>query len=459
MPSFDSSSSPTSIEQTRYIISTRQELRDSLPLKSFETKFTSTLNSPKEFEEYLLKLRTWQSDHSLSKKLIGLRIPNPDILECYVPSPQIPNIITTCLPIYASLGNLTLSSFQLIDKNDRNPLMNFDSLSMLKHSPMYFCFYTLPPRLHLLTVLLSIILIICAALTIQDYASGFHSYSIIHGLHSSIHWMITLISDLILCLIWLAILILIERFVHSSTFHGRFAALTPLFFLGNLPFIYLMAKFFKAPIIGATLIVSLLQFAHILFTFRFIIEFFRGYRAISTLVGILRWILLLIFPNVNVVTLIVAILRRSSCPFDDSMLDKQEEFASERYPHKVLIHTLILIAQILIYFILLVLIDTCRLPTISRGIREKGNPDKEDDDVAAERTRIAAMNEEDKQGEALVVENLSKRYHFRPIPAVNRLTFAVPHRQCFGLLGFNGSGKRPFIEKNTSLRFSFALFR
>lgn len=452
MPSFGSSSS--SIEPIQYIISTQPELRDNLPLKSFQTKFTPTLHSPKEFEDYLSNLRTWQSDHLLSRKLIGLRIPNVNILECYIPSPHIPNIITTCLPIYASIGNLTLASFQLIDKNERNPLMDFNTLSMLKHSPMYFCFYTLPPRLHLLTILLSIILIICAALTIQDHASGFHSYSIIHGLHSSIHWLITFISDLILCFIWLAVLILIERFVHSSTFHGRFAALTPLFFLGNLPFIYLLAKLFKGPIIGATMILSLIQLAHVLFTFRFIIEFFRGYRAISTIVRIVRWILLLIFPNVNVVTLIVAILRRSSCPFDDSMLDKQEEFSDERYPHKVLIHTLILIGQILIYFILLVVIDTCRLPSMSGCLHGKIKPsEEEDDDVVDERRRLVEMNEEDKQNQALVVENLSKWYFFRSIPAVNRLTFAVPHRQCFGLLGFNGSGNSSLINKVDFLLF------
>jgi ABC-type multidrug transport system ATPase subunit len=55
------------------------------------------------------------------------------------------------------------------------------------------------------------------------------------------------------------------------------------------------------------------------------------------------------------------------------------------------------------------------------------------------------MNNENKQNESLIVDNLSKRYFGSNIQAVNRLTFAVPHRQCFGLLGFNGSGM--FIEQ------------
>jgi ABC-type multidrug transport system fused ATPase/permease subunit len=333
----------------------------------------------------------------------------------------------------------------LIDKDERNPFAQLPALSMLKHGPMYYCLYTLPPELHFSIILLSMILIICAALTIQDYASGLHSYSIIHSLRPAIHWIITFLSDLILCLLWLVILILIDRFVHQSTFNSRFSALTPLFFIANLPFIYLLARLFKAPIIGATVIMFILQFAHILFTFRVIMEVFRSYRAISTVIRILRWVLLLIFPNVNVFTLIVSILRRFSCPFDDSLITNDEEFSDERYPHKVLIHTLILLGQFLLYFILLILLDTYQFPLFNRGIKRMVNKqENENDDVAEERLRISAMNEDDKQREALIVENLSKRYGWSSIPAVNRLTFAVPHRQCFGLLGFNGSGRLIF---------------
>ncbi len=392
-----------------------------------------------------LEIRTWQSDHRRFKKIIGLRIPSSDALECYVPSPIVPNVITSCLPIYTLFSNRTLTPFQLIDKDERNPFAQLPALSMLKHGPMYYCLYTLPPELHFSIILLSMILIICAALTIQDYASGLHSYSIIHSLRPAIHWIITFLSDLILCLLWLVILILIDRFVHQSTFNSRFSALTPLFFIANLPFIYLLARLFKAPIIGATVIMFILQFAHILFTFRVIMEVFRSYRAISTVIRILRWVLLLIFPNVNVFTLIVSILRRFSCPFDDSLITNDEEFSDERYPHKVLIHTLILLGQFLLYFILLILLDTYQFPLFNRGIKRMVNKqENENDDVAEERLRISAMNEDDKQREALIVENLSKRYGWSSIPAVNRLTFAVPHRQCFGLLGFNGSGRLIF---------------
>jgi ABC-type multidrug transport system fused ATPase/permease subunit len=290
-------------------------------------------------------------------------------------------------------------------------------------------------------VLLSLILIICAAFTIQDYASGLHSYSLIHNMNSLIHWIITFLSDLILCLVWLLILILIARFVHSSTFNGRFFALTPLFFIANLPFIYLLAKFFTAPILGATTIIIILLFAHILYTFRILIELFRGYRTVSIIIHFLRWILLIVFPNVNVYTLIVTILRPYSCPVDDSTLGQEDEFSRERYPHKKLIHTLILIGQLIIYFSLLVIIDTCKLPVLGHRLKGTINQEEEDDDVTEERRRIQTLSGEEKQQQSLIVDNLFKRYFGSRIPAVNRLTFAVPQRQCFGLLGFNGSGK------------------
>ncbi len=388
----------------------------------------------------LIGIQTWQSDYHPYKKLVGLRISSSANLECYIPSPLLSNIITSCLPILTSLSNQTFTPIHFISNEEKNPLLQTPALMMLKQDPIYFCFYTLPPTLHLSIALLSLILIICAALIIQDYASGLHSYSLIHGLRSPISWLIIFLSDLVLCLLWLLILILIARFVHSSTFNGRFFALTPLFFITNLPFIYLIAKFFKSPILGATTIVFLLQFAHILYTFKVLIELFRGYRAIATIIHILRWLLLLIFPNVNVFTLILAILRPYSCPFDDSMLKQGDEFSHERYPYKVLIHILIFIAQFLLYFILLILIDTWKLPLFNRGMKGTINQQEEDNDVAEERHRIEIMNDEQKQSEALVVDNLSKRYRGSIIPAVNRLTFAVPHRQCFGLLGFNGSG-------------------
>ncbi|CAF1154597.1 unnamed protein product [Adineta ricciae] len=440
MPSFNPSSK-LSKDHTRYIISTPSELKHQIPLNLYDVKFTPSLYSASDFHRYLLETYTWPSDYRHHKKIVGVRISSSNQVECYVPAPLLPNIITSCVPIYTLFLNQTYTPVHFISNEERNPLSEMVALSLLKNDATYFCFYTLPPSLHLSIILLSLILLISAALVIQDYVSGVHSYSLIHGLRSPIHWSITFLSDLIICLLWLGILILIARFVHSATFNGRFFALTPLFFIVNLPFIYLFSKLFPAPILGATITIFLLQIAHVLYAFMILIELFRGYSLVLTIIHSLRWLILLIFPNVNVFTLIAAVLRPYSCPYDDSLLKNNAEFSHERYPHKVLIHSLILIAQFIVYFLLLIVIDTWKLPVFGRRIEGVANQQEEDNDVAEERQRIETMSEEDKQGEALVVDNLSKHYYHSSTLAVNRLTFAVPHRQCFGLLGFNGSGK------------------
>jgi ATP-binding cassette subfamily A (ABC1) protein 1 len=337
---------------------------------------------------------------------------------------------------------------------DRNSLISSSPTPPVVQDNSIFCFSILPPTFHFSIILISLILIICAALVIQDYASGLYSYSLIHGLHSPIHWSITFLSDLILCLLWLLILILIARFVHSSTFNGLFFALTSLLFIVNLPFIYLLGKCFQSPVLGATVIIFVLQLAHILNTFKIFFEILRGYSTLSKFIPMIRWLLLIIFPNVNVFILIEAILRKSLCPYADLILE-QKEFSYEYYPYKILIHTFIFFIQFILYFILLIMIDMSKWQFFRGKIKSEINQQEEDDDVKEERYRIESMTHQDRQHEALIIDNLSKHYHRSDVLAVNRLTFAVPQRQCFGLLGFNGSGmflKRLLINSFLLLR-------
>ena len=438
MPSFAAST-----ERTSYIISSPSELVGKVYKKNFETQFAPVFHSSADFQKYLSELSLWASNHRPRRKMIGVRMVSGNQFECYVPSPALSNIITTCLPIFSIFSNRTISPLRLINERE------IDFSSSLTRDNSIFCFSILPPSFHFSIILISLVLIICAAFAIRDYTSGLHTYSLIHGLSSPIHWSITFLSDLILCLLWLGIVTLIARFVQASTFTGLFFVLTPLLFIVNLPFIYISAKFFQSPVLGATVIIFILQLAHLLNTFKILFEILRGYPLLSKLIPVIRWLLLLIFPNVNAYILIEAILRKFLCPYPD-LISGQGELSSESYPHQILIHTLLFLIQFVIYFVLLISIDTFKGPGFRQSMTGARNED-EDDDVVQERDRIQSMNEQDRQNQALIIENLFKSFPHADIPALNRLTLAVPPRQCFGLLGFNGSGKSIKREKEKIL--------
>ncbi|CAF0831884.1 unnamed protein product [Adineta ricciae] len=439
LPSFNSST-----QELSYIISSPLEHINAMNLRQFPVKTVPFYSTSKQFQEYLQSISPWQSNHGHRKRLIAVRINSFQQMECYVPPPALSNIISSCLSIFSVFSNRSISPLQLIGRERGSSLPTSSDMSSAQYDSPFFCFYTLPPSMHLSIFLLSLILIVCAAFIIHDYASGLHSYSLIHNLRSPINWLIIFLSDLLLCLIWLLILILIARFVHSSTFNGRFFALTPLFFIVNLPFIYLLAKFFKAPVLGATVIIFILQLALVLNAFKTFIELFRGYPLLSLIVHIVRWSLLLLFPNVNVFILIVAVLRKSYCQIDESILGQGgDDFSHERYPYKILIHTLIFVSQFVIYFFLLIMVDLgkVQISMCERKIKIKVRSEAGDDDVLEEKTRIKSMSSANRRKQALVLDSLTKLYREAIHPAVNQLSFAVPRGQCFGLLGFNGSGK------------------
>lgn len=430
MPSFAAST-----ERTSYVISSPSELIVKDYKNNFETQFAPVFHSSADFQKYLSEVSLWSSNHRPRRKMIGVRMISSNQFECYVPAPALSNIIMGCLPIFSIFSNRTITPLRLINERE----IDFSSSSTRDNS--IFCFSILPPSFHFSIILISLVLIISAAFAIRDYTSGLHTYSLIHGLSSPIHWLITFLSDLVLCILWLGIVTLIARFVQASTFTGLFFVLTPLLFVVNLPFIYLSTKFFQSPVLGATVIVFILQLAHLLNTFKILFEILRGYRLLSKFIPIIRWLLLLIFPNVNVYILIEAILRKFLCPYPD-LISGQGEF----YPHQILIHTVIFLMQFVIYFVLLILIDTVKWPRFLRRMNKASN-DHEDDDVVQERDRIQSMNEQDRQNQALIIENLCKSFSHADTPALNCLTLAVPPRECFGLLGFNGSGKSIHQEK------------
>ena len=106
-----------------------------------------------------------------------------------------------------------------------------------------------------------------------------------------------------------------------------------------------------------------------------------------------------------------------------------------------------LVADILMYSLLIVLIDLggvsmirSKLQSKSAGVSDNDDGAIDDDDVMKEREHVhAAMSAGNSSTDIMLVEDLEKR--FGKLKAVNKLNFGVRKGECFGLLGVNGAGK------------------
>ena len=427
---------PTSyptIEPIRYYISSPFDFIGKANLNNFNIKILPRFSSSDAFQQHLMDL----SVHSFQKPLVAIRIPSSTHFECYLLSqPTLTNLMTSCLPIFRLFSNRTISPLKLIIETETTTILTPQDNSR-------FCHSIAPLSYNIEGVLLSLIFIISSAFAIQDYVSGLHSYSLIHNLSSIIHWSTIFLFDLVLCLIWHFILALISRFIYSSTFTIQYFLLIPIYFIVNLPFIYLLSRFFKSPMLGSFIIIFLIQLAYLIHTFQFFFELFPTSSLLTKLLPWIRWMLILIFPNVNISIFIKATLKKALCPSD-----VPDEFAYERYENKILIHSLIGIGQFLIYFGLLILIDNWKW---NLNLKRKLNEENQDEiDVANERQRIENMTDNERNDQAIILKDLTKYFHKSKRAVVNRLTFAVSNRECFGLLGFNGSGKFLFeVEAKT----------
>ncbi|EGD73013.1 ATP-binding cassette [Salpingoeca rosetta] len=134
-------------------------------------------------------------------------------------------------------------------------------------------------------------------------------------------------------------------------------------------------------------------------------------------------------------------------------------------------YVLCLVAQAIVFFLLVLAVEAKLVRAVVNMIikppeAKSGLPDGEDEDVRQERedvlrkvsglqshirstnSSVSEMHELPGSRDVLLVNNLSKTFSIskgacgsEPKYAVDRLSFAVPNGQCFGLLGVNGAGK------------------
>ena len=103
-----------------------------------------------------------------------------------------------------------------------------------------------------------------------------------------------------------------------------------------------------------------------------------------------------------------------------------------------------LVADIILYALLIVFIDldgVARIRSmIQSKVAEESDDIVEDDDVLKERDHVQeAMRSGNHSTDIMLVDALEKR--FGNLKAVNKLNFGVRKGECFGLLGVNGAGK------------------
>lgn len=74
----------------------------------------------------------------------------------------------------------------------------------------------------------------------------------------------------------------------------------------------------------------------------------------------------------------------------------------------------------------------------------------EEDDVKKERERVESGKAKE-DGDAVIINNLSKLFYKSEEPAVDHLTLGLKRGECFGLLGLNGAGKTTTFKMLTGI--------
>ena len=121
-----------------------------------------------------------------------------------------------------------------------------------------------------------------------------------------------------------------------------------------------------------------------------------------------------------------------------------ESFYNWNQERGINIDLMFLVADIILYALLIVFIDldgVARIRSmIQSKVAEESDDIVEDDDVLKERNHVQeAMRSGNHSTDIMLVDALEKR--FGNLKAVNKLNFGVRKGECFGLLGVNGAGK------------------
>ncbi|XP_031561453.1 ATP-binding cassette sub-family A member 3-like [Actinia tenebrosa] len=295
------------------------------------------------------------------------------------------------------------------------------------------------------------------AFLVQERASKAKHLQFVSGVDSFCYWFGTYTWDYLNYLIpALFVLVIFAAFQVESYKNdmGAVFLLLILFGMAVLPFVYVMSFLFKSPLVAYALtvfILSILSLAMLLTVF------------ICRLPGVdleeeaeIMHYVFMIFPTY---TLSISLVDMNSNYENRKICTETPEnqagcaFAGVKYTDSSLSwempgvgqEVLFMFIEGIVLFIVTLIIQSNFLMSFQRKkSQNSANSQKqptEDEDVYAERMRIAQLNKEQSSKQAVVMKDLTKIYRGSNMVAVNHLNLGIPRGECFGLLGVNGAGK------------------
>ncbi|XP_023932994.1 uncharacterized protein LOC106170532 [Lingula anatina] len=263
----------------------------------------------------------------------------------------------------------------------------------------------------------------------------------VYGVKSLTYWAATFVWDYLVYLVVVAVAAGILAAFQIDAFSANLnlaatVSLLIMFGFACLPQMYLIQMLFKdASMVFLTLFSFNLATGFVTSLIVFMFSMFPTLTTASDVIGYV----LVVLPQFALTSGLVKLLR------NQLIADVYQNFGQNAYQNPfnidfLGINFIFLAVNGLVYMILLIVLDdkVC----CNTGVKEQKNHShvKEDEDVTAERRRVASSA----QNDTMTCNTISKVYRTKglsKILAVDKVSFGVQRGECFGLLGVNGAGK------------------
>lgn len=274
------------------------------------------------------------------------------------------------------------------------------------------------------------------------------------GVGPILYWISSITWDLIMLttavVISGAIIICFQMPIYTSRLNlPGVLLLVFLFGWAMTSLVYLMEKLFDEPSIAFMVIYCLALFVGInTMVIRLLIDVFELVQ-VSPLFKAFFEQLCLVMPPYALMSGLVDITRNQLFSEIYTLFD-QDVYVSPFSMDLLGPHYITLASEGVIFFLLNLIIELSSNWSFKCGTdKSEGSIEGEDSDVSEERRRVT--QDQSSRFDVMRVINVSKVFKsmFGKRTAVDRVSFAVPRGECFGLLGVNGAGKTTLFKMLT----------